>query len=382
MVITNGLVFGEDCVLVKADIACEGDRITHFAPAGSLPAGQAIDARGGFVLPGFVDIHTHGAVGADFQDADTQGLAALRTWYGSEGVTSVVATLAAGSPGVTEAAIGTLCTFATGKGKGARLRGIRLEGPFLNPAKAGALDPRHLLPPDAALLDEWLALAEGRISIVDIAPELPGALELIRAGGRRPVFSLGHTEATYEEAAAAFAAGAGHVTHLFNAMAPFHHRRPGLVGAAADHAGYAEVIADGVHLHPAAVRGAFSLLGPGRVCLVSDSMRAAGMDDGNYSLGGLPVRVRQGRATLEDGTLAGGTASLAECCRRAVGFGIPLEAAVRAATLNPAKAAGLEAEVGSLMPGKRADIVVWDRELATLCVIAGGQLIRDNRFRA
>lgn len=376
MVITNGLVFGEDCLFKMADVAYEGDRITQIAPAGSLPAKGAVDAGGGYVLPGFVDIHTHGCVGGDFCDASGEGLAKMLGYYGAHGVTSVVPATMSYPENILTGVIKAALPYFGKAGHGAVLRGVNLEGPFLNAAKCGAQNPEYIVTPSIEFFDRLCELAKGKVRMVDIAPELPGSLEFIRHAARSCTVSLAHTAADYDTASAAFDAGASHVTHLFNAMTPFSHREPGVVGAAADKAAHVEIVSDGIHLHPAVVRAVFRWFGPERVCLVSDSMRGAGMPDGEYDLGGQMVKLEGGRATLlKDGAIAGSAVNLAECCRRAVRFGVPLESAVRAATLNPARAAGLECELGSLMPGKRADILILNRELQPEEVIVGGERI-------
>ena len=376
MVITNGLVFGEDCLFSMADIAYEGDRITQIAPAGSLPAGDAIDAGGGYVLPGFVDIHTHGCMGSDMCDADPAGLAKMLGYYGRNGVTSVVpATMSYNEPILTDI-IKVALPFFEQDGHGAVLRGVNMEGPFISPNKAGAQNPQYITDPDLAMFDALFTLSGGRIRLVDIAPELAGSLDFTRHVSRKCAVSIAHTAANYAETVAAFDAGARHVTHLFIAMPSFNHREPGVIGAAFDKASHVEMIADGIHLHPSVVRSVFKWFGEKRVCLISDSMRGTGLPDGEYDLGGQMVLLQKDRATLVGtDTIAGSATNLAECCRRAVRFGVPLEHAVRAATLNPATATAQEHVVGSLMPGKRADIVIWNADLQTSEVIVGGRRI-------
>ncbi|MEG2931486.1 MAG: amidohydrolase family protein, partial [Ruthenibacterium sp.] len=210
------------------------------------------------------------------------------------------------------------------------------------------------------------------IKLVDVAPELDGALSFIEKASRKCVVSIAHTCADYDQSKAAFAAGASHVTHLFNAMPAFTHRAPGVVGAASDDAAHVEAISDGIHLHPAVVRSIFKWFGDTRVCLISDSMRACGMPNGDYTLGGQPVHMVDGKATLQDGTIAGSATCLAECFRRAVGFGVPLESALRAATINPAQCIGLFDCVGSITAGKRADVLVLDETLHPEHIFIGG----------
>ena len=374
MVITNGLVFGEDCLFSMADIAYEGDRITQIAPAGSLPAQDAIDAAGGYVLPGFVDIHTHGCMGSDMCDADPAGLEKMLEEYGRNGVTSVVpATMSYNQPILTDIIKAALPYFEQ-DGKGAVLRGINMEGPYINAKKAGAQNPQYITDPEMKVFDALYELSGERIRLVDIAPELPGSLDFVRHVAHRCVVSIAHTAANYDQAAAAFDAGASHVTHLFNAMPPFGHREPGVIGAAFDKAAYVEVMSDGIHLNPSVVRSVFKWFGKKRVCLISDSMRGTGLPDGEYDLGGQMVHMEDGKATLSGtDTIAGSAVNLAEMCRRAVRFGVPIEHAVRAATLNPAAAVGQDHIVGSLMPDKRADIVIWNADLQSSEVIVGGK---------
>ena len=255
---------------------------------------------------------------------------------------------------------------------GAVLRGINMEGPFFNKAKKGAQAEKYIVDPEIEMFDRLYELSGDAIKLIDVAPELPGAVPFIERASKKCVVSIAHTTANYDQAKAAFAAGASHVTHLFNAMPPFNHRDPGVVGAASDDAAHVEMISDGIHLHPAVVRSVFRWFGAERVCLISDSMRAAGMPNGVYSLGGQTVYMTDGKATLEDGTIAGSATCLAECFRRAVSFGVPLDAALRAATINPAQAVGLFDELGSITAGKRADILVLDETLHPEKIFIGG----------
>ncbi len=377
MIIRNGIVFAPDATFTEADLAVEDGKIVQLAPPGSLPGADVLDAAGGYVLPGFVDIHTHGAAGCDFCDADPVGLPKMLAYYAGHGVTSVVAATMSLREEMLAGTITAALPYFDTPGYGAVLRGIHMEGPFVSREKKGAQNAAFITDPDAAVFDRLQALAIGHIRLVDIAPEAPGAAEFIRHVKNSCVVSLAHSAATYDMAAAAFDAGATHVTHLFNAMLPFAGREPGLIGAASDKAAFVELISDGVHLHPAVVRAVFRWFGPQRVCLVSDSISAAGMPDGTYTLGGQRVLVSAGEARLADGTIAGGVANLADGCRRAVGFGVPLEQAVRAATSNPAEAAGIADVAGSLAPGRPADIVLWDGALRQKCVWVAGRVVRE-----
>lgn len=376
MIITNGMVFGEDCEFKKLDIEVEGGHIKNLAGTGALAGGDVFDAKDCYVLPGFVDIHTHGCVGFDMCDGDEAGLEKMLAYYGSQGVTTAVpATMSYDEPKLT-AVLTAAQKYFDKEGYGAILRGVNLEGPFINTEKRGAQNPKYIVNPAIDMFDKLCEIAGGYVKLVDIAPELEGSMEFVKHASKKCTVSLAHTAANYDTAAEAFDAGAKHVTHMFNAMPPFGHRQPGVIGAAFDKAAYVEIISDGFHLHPAVVRSVFSWFSEKRVCLVSDSMRGTGLPDGEYDLGGQMVHMEKGLATLVGtNTIAGSATCLADCCRRAVDMGVPLEHAVRAASYNPACAVGLQNRVGSLTTGKCADIVVWDKDLNTKAVFVGGNRI-------
>ena len=338
--------------------------------------GELFDASGCYVIPGLTDIHFHGCKGEDFSDGDPRGLAVMAAYELSRGVTQIC------PAGMTlpEEQLFQICRAAAGHRRagapGAELVGVNLEGPFLSEAKKGAQNGAWLHAPDAELLRELLKASEGLVKLVSVAPELPGALDFIRAVRDEVTVSLAHTTADYDTAMKALALGAGEVTHLFNAMPAFSHRAPGVVGAALDSPGCrVELICDGVHIHPAVVRAVFRMFGPERVVLISDSIRGAGMPDGQYTLGGQDVTVSGALATLADGTIAGSVTDLMSCLRKAVSFGIPLEDAVRAAALNPAEAIGIAGRIGTLDIGKQANIAVLDSELGQKAVIFAGKAI-------
>ena len=374
MIIRNGLVFIDDR-FEKRDVSFENDIITDIAPVGSI-TGEGFDAEGAYVLPGFVDIHTHGCVNYDFCDADPEGLEKMLAYYGSQGVTSVLLTTMSYSEDVLSRITGVALRYLGKKGYGAVLRGVNMEGPFINEAKRGAQNPEYIMNPDINLFDRLNTAFDGNIRLLDIAPELPGSLDLIRHASKSCTVSLAHTCTDYDCAVAAFEAGATNATHLFNAMPAFNHREPGLIGAAFDCAAYVEIISDGVHLHPSVVRAMFKMFDPHRICLISDSIRGTGMPTGVYELGGQAITVKDGRSNLVNGgAIAGSAMNLADCFRQAVKFGIPLTDAVRAASYNPARAVSIASETGSLIPGKNADILVLDADLQVLAVYVCGERV-------
>lgn len=367
MIIKNGNVLvGRE--FVPTDL--EFDRvITALGP--DRQGGEVLDAADGYVLPGLIDIHTHGAVGHDFSTADREGLQAMADYYADHGVTSVLpTTLTLPEQQLTRAAR-TIREF-TYRG-GAKWAGIHLEGPFFSREKCGGQPPEHLHRPDAAMFHRINRAAGGRVRLVDVACEEEGGMDFIREVSRTCAVSLGHTAADYDTAMAAYAAGATHATHLFNCMPPLHHRQPGVVGAAMDSGAWAELICDGLHVHPALIRATFALFGE-RTVLISDSLTCAGLPDGDYNdAGGHPIQVRDGLARLAGtDTIAGSSISLLEGLRRVVASGIPLAQAAYAATTAPALAVGLE-NVGALEPGRAADIIVLSRDLELRAVFMDGR---------
>lgn len=376
MIIKNGQVFNSNGRFIPADVELAGDRIVKVAPAGTLHGDEELDAAGKYVTPGFVDIHIHGAAGSDFcdgMDGSDKYVRAMQKYLGSQGVTSFLGTTMAFSEEILDRIFDTARPIFGQEGYGAILRGVNMEGPFFNKAKKGAQAEEYIIDPDWEMFQRLWERSGHNIRLVDVAPELPGALEFAQKASKLCTVSVAHTCATYEEATAAFANGFTHTTHLFNAMPAFTHRAPGVVGAASDFAEHIEMICDGIHLNPSVVRAVFNMFGPDRVCIISDAMQACGMPNGEYSLGGQKVFMTDGLATLADGTIAGSATCQAEGFRRAVKFGVPLESALKAATINPAKAAGLFDEVGSIAVGKRADVLVLGADLHPEHIFIGGK---------
>lgn len=376
MIIKNGQVFNSNGRFIPADVELVGDRIVKVAPAGTLHGDEELDAAGKYVTPGFVDIHIHGAAGSDFcdgMDGSDKYVRAMQKYLGSQGVTSFLGTTMAFSEEILDRIFDTARPIFGQEGYGSVLRGVNMEGPFFNKAKKGAQAEEYIIDPDWEMFQRLWERSGHNIRLVDVAPELPGALEFAQKASKLCTVSIAHTCATYEEATAAFANGFTHTTHLFNAMPAFTHRAPGVVGAASDFAEHIEMICDGIHLNPSVVRAVFNMFGPDRVCIISDAMQACGMPNGEYSLGGQKVFMTDGLATLADGTIAGSATCQAEGFRRAVKFGVPLESALKAATINPAKAAGLFDEVGSIAVGKRADVLVLGVDLHPEHIFIGGK---------
>ena len=376
MIIKNGQVFNSNGRFIPADVELAGDRIVKVAPAGTLHGDEELDAAGKYVTPGFVDIHIHGAAGSDFcdgMDGSDKYVRAMQKYLGSQGVTSFLGTTMAFSEEILDRIFDTARPIFGQEGYGAVLRGVNMEGPFFNKAKKGAQAEEYIIDPDWEMFQRLWERSGHNIRLVDVAPELPGALEFAQKASKLCTVSIAHTCATYEEATAAFANGFTHTTHLFNAMPAFTHRAPGVVGATSDFAEHIEMICDGIHLNPSVVRAVFNMFGPDRVCIISDAMQACGMPNGEYSLGGQKVFMTDGLATLADGTIAGSATCQAEGFRRAVKFGVPLESALKAATINPAKAAGLYDEVGSIAVGKRADVLVLGADLHPEHIFIGGK---------
>ena len=375
MLIKNGLIFDLQEGFVARDLCTDGQVISNASSDDTV-----LNAEGCYVIPALVDVHFHGAMGEDFSDATAEGLQKIADYELSEGVMYIC------PAGMTlpEDVLTNICktakSFAETQTAGAELVGIHLEGPFLSEGKKGAQNGAYLRDPNAAMLLRLQEAAGGLVRLVTMAPERDGAMEMIAAGTANGItVSVGHTTADYATAKAAFDAGARHCTHLYNGMNSLHHREPTVLGAAFDHpAVKAEIICDGIHIHPTVIRMTWALYGANRMVLISDSLRCCGMADGKYMLGGQEIVVNGNRATLasDPNTLAGSNTSLMGCLRTAIRFGIPAADAVRAASYNPAEAIGLADRIGSLDLGKDASFILLDKEtLETKAMVFKGEKI-------
>ncbi len=377
-VLAGARVVTPDGVLSPGWIRLAGDLIEAVGAGQARPGLAVIDLHGQWVLPGFVDMHVHGGGGASFTSGSAGDARRAVEFHRGHGTTSVVASLVTAPLAELE----TQAAMLSGLAAEGVIAGLHLEGPFLSAARCGAQDPRHMIAPDVAVFERLRAAAAGHLKVITIAPELPGATEVIKAAARAGLtVAVGHTDATAAMASAAVDAGATHATHLFNGMRPLHHREPGAVGALLDRDEVTcEVIADGVHLHDTIVRLVARAIGPGRLVLITDAMAAAGMPDGSYRLGSVRVDVAGGVARLagdtqrapnagRPGAIAGSTATMATVFRRAVAAGLPVTDAATATSTTPARVLGLDDRIGALRAGRYADLVVLDEELRLRAVM-------------
>ena len=369
MKFTNVKLYGEDFKFSFADVCVENGVFSDSAD------GETVDCTGLMMIPGLVDVHTHGAIGYEAKDTSLEALEALSNFEAEHGVTAFLPTTATES---TEDLKNAALNIAEAKKvvKGAKIGGIHMEGPYFSMKYKGAQNPEYIRNPSAKEFFEINEASGNIVKLISIAPESDGAEEFVKAVKDKVKIAAGHTDADYETMVKAIEWGVTQLTHSFNAMRGLHHRNPGALGAAIDSDIFCELISDGMHVHPAMVRLFYKAVGRERLVLISDSVRSAYLPDGEYDSCGLKVLVKNGKATLEDGTIAGSSSTLFDCLKQAVSFGIPLEDAVRATTYNPAKAVGIESEYGTIKKGRAADFLLVDESLNLKVVYIDGKRIK------
>ncbi len=383
--VLKGRVITRDGMIPGGAVLVEGERIAGLFADGTKAFGPGVEVRDygtAYISPGLIDVHLHGALGGDVMDAEAKSLGAIALHQSRNGVTGFLpATLTASLDDTVKAAAAVRA--AAREELPSRILGLHFEGPFLNTGKKGAQNPAHILEITAERVDRLLAAAEGLPVLLTMAPEAGRNASFIAELRRKGVvLSIGHTEATYDEARAAFDAGIRHATHLYNAMSGFQPRVPGVMGAVLDDPRVtAELIADGIHVHPASLRLAVRAKGAGRICLITDSLNPAGLGDGDYRMGGLDIVVKGPEARLrEGGALAGSILTLNRAVANIVAWtGVAVSEAVRMASLTPAREMGLDADRGSIVEGKIADLAVFDADFAALeTFVAGRSVFRHS----
>ena len=360
MIIKNALVYGKDFNPELSDIIIEGEKIAAIAKTDK----DGLDFINCVVLPGFIDIHIHGCNMADATDGRPESALEMSKWLAQNGITSFCPTTMTLSVETLKKCFGHVAE-AMGKEEGAYIHGINMEGPFIAPEKKGAQAEEHILEPDFNIFSELNEICP--VKLVDIAPERTTSIEFIEKAKNICTVSAAHTTADYKIAKKAIEAGISHATHLYNAMNGLTSREAGMVGAVLDSENVnAELICDGIHICPATLRITFRVLGEDRTVVISDAMMAAGLKDGEYTLGGQKVIKKDGAARLVDGTLAGSSTNLLDEFRNLISFGIPLKQAIKSVTINPAKAIGVENITGSIEEGKNADLLILSDDFSEI----------------
>lgn len=392
MIIYNVKIFTENMTFVQGKVTVSGGMITDITYGeNSCPEAvengevqvEYLNGKGCYLIPGMIDIHLHGCKGDDFCDGTLEAVERIGAYQASIGVTTIAPATMTLPVERLEEILQQVAAYQEKKFAGeydfcADVAGINMEGPFISEAKKGAQKSDFIRKPEVELYERFQKAAGGLVKYMGVAPEVEGALEFIRESKDNVKVTLAHSEGNYETAMAAFEAGAVHVTHLYNGMTAYSHREPGIVGAVYDcKAVEAELIGDGLHVHPAVIRATFDMLGKERIILISDSIRATGMEPGEYELGGQKVTLEKNRAVLSNTeTLAGSVATLPEVLRYVVKeAGIPLEDAIQCVTINPAVSLGIYEKCGSITEGKKADLVLLDEELMVTRVMKDGNFL-------
>jgi len=369
MILANGRVMTDNFELVCCDIRIENDKIVELGK--DLQGGERMDMTGRMILPGFIDTHIHGACGTRISDDDA-ALTRITRFEATQGVTGMAITTA--SSEFSDILRQIDAAAAVKENEGTKILGIHAEGPFLCKKYKGAMNEEYIIPPQKALLDEMMKHAGGLLKIITVAPEAEGAVDFIRYAVSQGIkVSMGHTNATYEEAMAGIAAGASRMTHTFNAARPLNHRDPGVLGAALTEPDVTcEMICDHVHLHPAVMQLIYRTKGADRISVISDSGHAAGWEIKEFMVDGQMRYVVDGVVRLANGTIAGSAKTVLDGVKNLVSGGVPLGDVSRMASLTPARALGLEAVTGSIAPGKQADLVVMDEKMNVACTFVDG----------
>lgn len=360
MIIKNANVLTDDFVFEKIDVKTDEERISYIGEVTSDK--NIIDGNNCYLIPGFVDIHTHGCVGYDTCDANYDGYKKMAEFYASKGVTSFqFTTMTLPKDDLINILSQIKKYIGSQYSGGAIAQGVYLEGPFISPLKKGAQDESYISPPDINLFTELNKASGNNINVVTVAPEMSGSIEFIIKASKICKVSIAHTDADFETSVMAIENGASNITHLFNGMTTFHHRNSGTIGAGFDNDDVTiEMICDGVHIKPEVIRTVFKIA-QDRIILISDSMMASGLNDGEYTLGGQYVKVEKSVARLKSGTIAGSASNLYDCVKNCINFGIKPELAIKSASYNPAKLIGKGNEIGSIKQGKYADLVLLDK---------------------
>jgi N-acetylglucosamine-6-phosphate deacetylase len=387
MFITNLTIYAQDGIIEKGFIEIDGDKIKRVAPMADFQASdkdEVINFDESYsLIPGMIDLHIHGASGADVMDATPDALETMVTTLPKEGTTSFLATTMTKSKQDIEQAIGNIADFIPKQNTGhAEILGAHLEGPFLSPKRAGAQHPDNIINPDVELFKQWQTLSGNNIRLVTLAPEEPGGLELTaHLKNTGVVASIGHSDAVYDEVEEAIEAGVSHATHLFNGMRGIHHREPGVAGAVLLHDEVkCEMIVDGIHIAPKMVSFAYKVKGSEGSILVTDAMRAKCLGAGTYDLGGQEVIVNGERAVLKDGTLAGSILKLNDAVRNMMKFAdCSLQDITQMTAVNPAKQINVFDRKGSIKAGKDADVVIVNDQLEVIMTFCRGKLAYSNR---
>ncbi|PKO22559.1 MAG: N-acetylglucosamine-6-phosphate deacetylase [Chloroflexi bacterium HGW-Chloroflexi-1] len=385
LVITGGRVVTPFRVLGPGTVTVEEGKIVSVAEGAAHigDEGNIVHAEGLTVAPGFIDSHVHGAMGHDTMDATPAAIEGMARFFARHGVTSFLPTTLTASRGATLAAIKNVTHCIEQGSAGAEILGIHLEGPYLSPEKGGAQPPSYIRPADP---EEYAAFFQaGPVRLITLAPEIPENRRLIPyAVARGAAVAVGHSAATYAEVLEAVSLGLSQATHTFNAMGGLHHQQPGTAGAvlSCDDI-FAQVIVDFIHIHPAIVKVLARAKGPGRLALITDAIRAAGMPDGIYDLGGQAVTVKDGEARLSTGGLAGSTLTMDRAVRNVMNAaGLSLSEALTMATITPAHSIGVADRKGSLEPGKDADLILLDAELQVTLTMVRGKVVYQAEERA